>query len=153
MARHFASYNYAGYANAAAPKVLVLFQTVANVRAVIHVAEVMPKGNTPASSPLRFNWVSCADSGALTDDSALIRKQPIVGGETYQTKVWKRTADAAAEPGTQVTQWSFSLHQQGSREYRVPTPYREIMIPGNQFWGLSILDTNVAVDFCFAIEE
>jgi hypothetical protein len=153
MARNFASYNYIGYVNSAAPKVLVAFQAATNIRAVIHTLEVMPRGSTPGSAPLRFAWVTAADTGALTDDSSLLRKRPIVGAETLQTKVWKRVSDAAAEPGTQVIQWTFSLHQQGSREWREPTPYREILIPGGGIWGLSILDVGITVDLAFALEE
>jgi hypothetical protein len=136
---------------AANPSTLYQIVAAANTPVALKSIELMPLGSTAATPPLLFDLATQTDAGGLLDDTANLISNLGAVGAAKQTTILKRNG---AEPAGPVTQYLFSLHQQGTRVWVPPNADREIVIPHASRLGVRFMCTTyVNVRLQIELEE
>ncbi|MHC4713546.1 MAG: hypothetical protein ACYTAN_09805 [Planctomycetota bacterium] len=137
MARVFLTYNGPEITPDANPQTLYQFLAAANHPVSLKSVELMPLGASAATAPLLFDVATQTDATGMTADAGNLVKNLGSPAVTVQTSVLKQNG---AEPAGPVTQYIFTLHQQGSRVWVPPNVDREIVIPAASRLGLRYLN-------------
>lgn len=151
MARLFFTYPGPSVTPSANPTTLYQIVAAANQRSVLKSIEIMPAGVTAATAPILFDVCTQGDGVNLTDDTSTLVKNLVAAAEALQTTILKQST---GEPGSPVTQYLFTLHQQGTRVWVPPNRDREIIIPGGGRLGIRYRSSvYVAVRLQLELEE
>lgn len=131
------------------PKTLLQIITPTHQRVVLHAIELQPFGSTGASAPIEFDLAKQTTAGTASAGS-FVKIEP-AASETLQTTC---RDTFTVEPTLGSSEYTFNLHQQGSRLWIPPTATRRLILPGNERWGLRCLSTiDFNIGFVVILEE
>ncbi len=125
-----------------------LFQAYAptNQRVEIFGADVTLQGSTPASQPALFDWVIQTSAGTSTAADARLRDRG--ADETVQATLLKTFINT--EPSGTTVISHFSVHQQGTFQWRPPIHWGALLVKGGERVGLRY-NTSVFVDVVLTV--